>query len=113
MKKIELILNTPDLAIGGKSPKKSVKLTDKQFKGKTVKEIVSEFIFNEIVEGQDPSVIEQALELIYSFIQPVGVEDSVSWWQKPFENLIQNNSKEVILDLEFSEEGLAFMDQMS
>ena len=109
---IKLILNTPDLAIGGKSPKRSVKLNDKDFKGKTVKEIVSEHIFNDIIQGQDDSVTDQAMDLIFNFIQPTGIDDISTWWQKPFEELIAKGTKEVVLDLEFSPEGIAFMEQM-
>ncbi|MBN1328186.1 MAG: hypothetical protein JXA54_01820 [Candidatus Heimdallarchaeota archaeon] len=109
---IKLVLNTPDLSIGGNVPKRSIDLTDKDYRNKSIKEIITNYIFIEILQGQDESIIEQAIELIFNFIQPKDIENITDWWQQPFEQLIQKNSKEVILNLEFSPEGLAFMQQM-
>jgi len=109
---IKLILNTPDLAIGGNSPKKSIDLSDKDYKNKSIKDVITKHIFTDILQGQDESVIEQAIELIFDFIQPKNIDNVAEWWQQPFEQLITKNSKEIVLDLEFSSEGLAFMQQM-
>ncbi|MHA1532432.1 MAG: hypothetical protein ACTSR6_10585 [Candidatus Heimdallarchaeota archaeon] len=92
---VKLVLNTPDLTIGGNAPKRSVDLKLADYQDKTIKQVVS-----------------QAVELIFNFIQPKGIEDSPTWWVKPFASLISKGTKEVVLDLEFSEEGIAFMKQM-
>ena len=109
---IKLILNTPDLTIGGNAPRRSVDLKLEDYQDKTIKQVVSQHVFTEILQGQDESVAQQAIELIFNFIQPKGVDDPPSWWGKPFASLITEGSKEVTLDLEFSEEGIAFMEQM-
>ncbi len=109
---VKLILNTPDLTIGGNAPKKSVELQSKDYKDKTIRQVVSQHVFTEVLQGQDESVVQQAIELIFNFIQPKGIDDPPTWWNKPFESLIKEGSKEVILDLEFSNEGIEFMEQM-
>ncbi len=109
---IKLILNTPDLTIGGNAPKRSVDLKPADYQDKTIKQVVSQHVFTDILKGQDESVIQQAVELIFNFIQPKDIEDPPTWWVKPFDSLISKGTKEVVLDLEFSEEGIAFMKQM-
>jgi len=60
--KIKLLLNTPDLSIGGNSPKKSVDLKSDDYKDKSIKEVVSKYIFADILQGQDESIAAQAIE---------------------------------------------------
>ena len=110
---VKLILNTPDLTIGGNAPKRSVDLKPADYQDKTIKQVVSQHVFTDILKGQDENVMQQAVELIFNFIQPKGIEDPPTWWVKPFASLISKDTKEVVLDLEFSEEGIAFMKQMS
>lgn len=110
---VKLVLNTPDLTIGGNAPKRSVNLKEDDYKGKTIKQVVSQHVFTDILQGQDESVMQQAIELIFNFIQPKGIDDPPTWWVKPFDSLIAKGTKEIVLDLEFSEEGIAFMKQMS
>ncbi|MBK5113942.1 MAG: hypothetical protein JJE41_09945 [Candidatus Heimdallarchaeota archaeon] len=109
---VKLILNTPDLTIGGNSPKRSVDLKLEDYKDKTIKQVVSQHVFTDVLQGQDESVVQQAIELIFNFIQPKDIDDPPTWWVKPFDSLITKGSKEIVLDLEFSEEGIAFMKQM-
>ena len=109
---VRLILNTPDLSIEGNTFKQTIDLTIEDYQGKSVKEIVSTYVFRDVLEGQDEEVIEQALELMFNFIQPVGVKDLTNWWDQPFANLIAPKANEITLDLEFSEEGIAFINQM-
>ncbi len=110
--KIKLLLNTPDLSVGGNSPKKSVDLKSDDYKDKSIKQVVSKYIFTDILKGQDESIAAQAVELLFNFVQPKNVIDVANWWTQPFETLIVDDSKEVSLDLEFSPEGIAFMEQM-
>ena len=110
---VKLVLNTPDLTIGGNAPKRSVDLKPADYQNKTIKQVVSQHVFTDILKGQDENVMQQAVELIFNFIQPKGIEDPPTWWLKPFASLISKDTKEVVLDLEFSEEGIAFMKQMS
>jgi len=109
---VKLILNTPDLTIGGNAPKRSVNLKLEDYKDKTIKQVVSQHVFTDILQGQDESVVQQAIELIFNFIQPKGIDDPPTWWDKPFTSLIKEGPNEIVLDLEFSEEGIAFMNQM-
>ncbi|MGC9779723.1 MAG: hypothetical protein HZR80_10815 [Candidatus Heimdallarchaeota archaeon] len=110
--KIKLLINTPDLSVGGNSPKKSVDLKSDDYKGKSIKQVVSKHIFSDILQGQDESIAAQAIELLFNFVQPKNVTDVDNWWSQPFESLIADDFKEVNLDLEFSQEGIAFMEQM-
>ncbi|NHJ32717.1 MAG: hypothetical protein FK732_07635, partial [Asgard group archaeon] len=93
---VKLILNTPDLTIGGNSPKRSVNLKLDDYKDKTIKQVVSQHVFTDILKGQDESVLQQAIELIFNFIQPKGIDDPPSWWVKPFDSLIEKGTKEVV-----------------
>jgi len=109
---VRLILNTPDLSIEGHTFKRTIDLTIDDYQGKSVKEIVSFFVFRDVLEGQEEEVVEQAIELMFNFIQPVGVKDLKNWWDQPFTNLIDKETNEITLDLEFSSEGIAFINQM-
>jgi len=87
-------------------------LQKKDFHGKTVKQILLNHVFADILKGQDESTVQQALELIFNFIQPKKIKDTQAYLNQPFEKLISKNSNEVVMDLEFSAEGLAFLKQI-
>ena len=106
--KIKLILNTPDLTIGGNSPKRTIDLSPADFKGKTVRDVITKYAFSNILADQDEDTISQVMQLMFNFIKPINVEKVDEWWLQPFEKLIEKGSKEVIVDLEFEISGEKF-----
>jgi len=50
---VKLVLNTPDLTIGGNAPKRSVDLKLADYQDKTIKQVVSQHVFTDILKGQD------------------------------------------------------------
>ncbi|MHA1156174.1 MAG: hypothetical protein ACTSQK_08710 [Candidatus Heimdallarchaeota archaeon] len=108
---IKLVLNTPDIFTGGTSVVKTFELTPKDYQGKTIKEVFAENAFKKSLEGQEPEAAKQALQLVFTLIQPVDVEKVFEWWDQSFESLI-NSSNEVILNMEFSKAGLEFINNV-
>ena len=108
---VKLILNTPDVFAGGSSVEKILNLAPSDYQGKTVRQIFTEFAFSEALVGQNPVAAEQALQLVFTLIQPKGVIDSSTWWEKPFESLI-TESEDVTIDVELSEDGLEFINNL-
>ncbi|NHJ39327.1 MAG: hypothetical protein FK731_04785 [Asgard group archaeon] len=109
---ITLILNTPDFTIEGNIVTQTIELEKNEYKNKSIKQVVSNHLFAHLLEGQDETIINQTLDLVFSFIQPVNLKKTVDWWDQPFETLIAKNTNEIQLDLEFSQEGLSFIKQM-
>ena len=58
---IKLILNVPDIFSGGQTTKTEVLLKAKDFKGKTIKQVLIDKAFNETLKNQDPDTAAQAL----------------------------------------------------
>ena len=108
---IKLILITPDLSTGEMLSKPPITLLESDYSGKTIKEVVSKRAFGDILENNDSNLTEQAIQLIFNFIQPVGIKNPNEWWNQSFESLISKD-KEVRLELEFSKEGLEFISKM-
>ncbi len=109
---ITLILNTPDFTIEGNIVTQTIELEKNEYKNKSIKQVVSNHLFAHLLEGQDEIIINQTLDLVFSFIQPVNLKKTADWWDQPFETLIAKNTNEIQLDLEFSQEGLSFIKQM-
>ncbi|NHJ84032.1 MAG: hypothetical protein FK734_01135 [Asgard group archaeon] len=107
--KIKLILNTPDLSIGGNSPKRTIDLAPADYKGKSVKDVITKNAFSNILADQDEETISQVMQMMFNFIIPTNIDNIDDWWQQPFESLIKKGTNEVIVDLEFSKEGIAFI----
>jgi hypothetical protein len=109
---ITLILNTPDFTIEGNTVTQTIDLDKSEYKNKTIKQVVSSHLFAHLLEDQDESIVNQTLDLVFSFIQPVNLKKTADWWDQPFESLIAKDSDEIQLDLEFSKEGQEFIKQM-
>lgn len=107
---IKLVLNTPDIFSGGMLIVKTFELSPKDYQGKTIKQVFTENAFRESLEGQETEAANQALQLVFTLIQPVEIEKVFEWWEQSFESLI-NNSNEVILNMEFSKAGLEFINK--
>ncbi len=108
---IKLVLNTPDIFSGGMAVVKTFELTSSDYQGKTIKEVFAENAFRGSLEGQETETANQALELVFTLIQPVDVEKRFEWWEQSFESQI-NDSNEVILNMEFSKAGLEFINRV-
>ena len=109
---IKLNLNIPDFTMAGHINNQVIDLKKSDFKDKTIKQVVSKHLFSHLLEGQDEAVVAQTLDLVFNFIKPKGVAEISSWWEQSFDSLIEKGSNEVSLDLEFTEEGKAFIQQM-
>ena len=108
---VKLILNTPDVFAGGTPVEKVLNLSPKDYQGKTIRQIFTEFAFSDALEGQNPIAAEQALQLVFTLIQPKGVANSSTWWERPFESLI-TEFEDVKIDVELSEDGLEFINNL-
>ena len=110
---LKLILNTPDILSGGTTTtNRIVELEEIDYKNKTIKQVIIQKAFFEVLEGQENETVKQALQLLFSMIQPVGITDIDSWWNQRFISLIDDNSEEVIIKMEFNKEGLKFIEEM-
>jgi hypothetical protein len=109
---IKLHLNIPDFTMTGQITNQIIELKKQDYSGKTIKQVVSKHLFSHLLEGQDESIVNQTLDLVFNFIQPKGVTDISSWWEQPFETLVTKGTNEITLDLDFTEEGKAFIQQM-
>lgn len=109
---ITLILNTPDFTIEGNIVTQTIDLKKTEYKNKSIKQVVSSHLFAHLLEGQDETIVNQTLDLVFSFIQPVNLKKIADWWEQPFESLIAKGSNEIQLDLELSQEGQDFIKQM-
>ena len=108
---VKVILNIPDVFAGGTPVEKVLNLSLNEYQGKTIKQIFTEFAFHEALKGQNPAAAEQALQLVFKLIQPKGVTDSTTWWERPFESLI-TDLEDVTIDVELSEDGLEFINTL-
>ena len=108
---VKLILNTPDIFSGGTPVEKIFELTPIDYQGKTIKQIFAEHAFREALQGQESEAANQALQLVFTLIQPKDIQDVGSWWESPFEALVSDTEK-VTLDMEFSEAGLEFINNV-
>ncbi|HUU78118.1 MAG TPA: hypothetical protein VMX55_07195 [candidate division Zixibacteria bacterium] len=110
---INLILRTPDIFSVGKSiSERIVVLNESDYIDKTIKEVITQKAFKEVLKEQEDVAVKQAFQLLLTLIQPVGIKEIESWWEQSFETLIIQNSDKVIIDMEFNEEGLEFIDEM-
>lgn len=107
---IELILNTPNIFTGDYS-QVSVSLKSEDYENKTIKQVVAEHAFTRALQGQDPAAAKQAINLLFTLIQPEKVADVEQWWGQPFSSLILNDSKKVEIRMEYNEAGIEFINQ--
>lgn len=108
---VKLVLNTPDIFSGGVLVEKIFELSPNDYQGKSIKQVFAENAFKEALEGQETKAANQALQLVFTLIQPVNVKKVSKWWEQSFESLIKN-SNDIILHMEFSEEGLDFINNV-
>ena len=110
---LKLILIIPDILSGDNATtSRIVELEEIDFQNKTIKQVVIQKAFNEVLEGQENETVKQALQLLFSMIQPVGIIDIKAWWNQSFDSLIEENSNEITIKMEFNEEGLKFIEEM-
>ena len=86
-------------------------LDSTDYKGKTIKQVLIDKAFSEILINQDSETAAQAIQLIFTMIQPKNVEEPEKWWNQQFESIITNDA-EITIDMEFNEEGLKFIEEM-
>lgn len=108
---IQLILNTPDIFAGGTIVEKIFELNPVDYQGKSIKQIFAEHAFREALQGQETEDANQALQLVFTLIQPKDIRDVGSWWESPFESLVKD-TKKITLEMEFSEAGLEFINNV-
>ena len=108
---VRLILITPDLVTKEKRTIPTIELFEEDYKGKTIKEVVAKHAFSYLLKDKDPLLAKQAVDLIFDFIQPIGISNPKEWWDNSFESQIIDTN-ELKLELEFNEEGKEFLSQI-
>ncbi|MFW9924251.1 MAG: hypothetical protein ACFFDW_13280 [Candidatus Thorarchaeota archaeon] len=108
---LKLTLSIPDI-YSGNIGNKIFYLKEDDYKEKSIKQVIINNAFKEVLVGQDSESAEQALQLIFTLIRPVGILEKDEWWDKPFSTLVDENKQQIDLKMEFSEEGLEFINEM-
>jgi hypothetical protein len=108
---MRLILKTVDMSTNELIPKKAFEIPDDEIQKKTIREVIAQYAFKDILKGFDSALVSQAVDMMFLLIQPCDVDDSDSWWEQEITNLSIDEENTLEIALEFTELGKQFLTQ--